>query len=61
MFFNHLTQKNESEAVEFKNGGWYIKVGFSGFNSTANNRGGYKSASDAEGAILRYQNKIKRM
>lgn len=40
---------------------WYIKIGFAGFNSPANNRSGYASKTAAEAACLRYQGKGKHM
>jgi len=60
MFHNHLTGKDEAEAVEQKGYGWFIKMGFSGFNSPTNNRFGYKSKEAAEAAIRRYQGRNTR-
>jgi hypothetical protein len=57
MFKNHLTFEYVTDAVEEKHGRWFIKLGFSGFNSPANNRSGYVSKERAEAAIMRYQNK----
>ncbi len=57
MFLNYLSNEMVDEAVERKLGGWFIKVGFAGFNSPANNRWGYKSKEAAEAAVLKYQNK----
>ena len=57
-FHNHLTGKKESECAEKGlDGNWYIKIGFAGFNSRANNRLGYKTKGKAEVACLHYQNK----
>lgn len=60
MFYNHLTQQDEALAVEEKNGRWYILMGFSGFNSPANNAWGYVSQAKAEAAIYRYQGRSAR-
>lgn len=58
MFMNYMTGKLESDAVESKYGSrWFIKMGFAGFNSSANNRFGYDSKQKAEAAIKRYQSK----
>lgn len=35
-------------------GGWYITMGHPGFNSPANNRGGYKTKDAAVKAYKRY-------
>jgi hypothetical protein len=43
------------EAVEEKNGRWYIKMGFAGYNSVANNGCGYAYETSAIRAIQRYQ------
>lgn len=59
MFKNYLTQTNEVECVECKESRWYIRMGFAGFNSPANNRFGYATKATAEAACLRYQNKSK--
>jgi hypothetical protein len=59
-FYNHDTKKLEPECAEIGFGGnWYIKMGFAGFNSPANNRLGYKSKATAEAACLRYQGKSR--
>lgn len=57
-FYNTLNNRFTADAVEqqFANR-WFIKMGFCGFNSPANNRFGYESKAKAEAAILRYQNK----
>ena len=57
MFYNHITRANEADAVEEKHGRWYIRCGFSGFNSPANNGWGYVSKARAEAAIRRYESK----
>lgn len=59
-FKNYLSDDNEytNDAVEFTHA-WYIKMGFAGFNSPANNRFGYKTKDAAEAAILRYQGRSK--
>jgi hypothetical protein len=56
-FFNHIEQKTSDEAVECRHGRWFIKFGFAGFNSPANNRSGYDSKVSAESAIHRYEGK----
>lgn len=57
-FYNYMNQRFEDTAVEPESDrSWYIKMGFAGFNSPANNLGGYPSRERAEAAVLRYQNK----
>ena len=56
-FYNHMKQEFVSEAVEEIRGRWFIKIGFSGFNSSANNFNGYDTKLKAEQAVLRYQSK----
>lgn len=56
-FCNYLTQIETDEAVEERNGRWYIKVGFAGFNTKANNSNGYATKEKAEAAVVRYQNR----
>lgn len=59
-FYNHMTSQYEAECAELGFGGaWFIKIGFAGFNSPANNRLGYKTKAAAEAACLRYQSKAK--
>lgn len=44
------------DAIEERsNGRWYIKMGFAGFNSAANNNMGYAYETSAIRAIRRYQ------
>lgn len=57
MFHNYMTHKNEADATEEKGGRWYIKMGFAGFNSAANNWDGYATQAGAEAAIRRYESK----
>lgn len=57
MFRNYITEKDEADATEEKGGRWYIRMGFAGFNSNANNRLGYDSKEKAEAAIRRYQSR----
>ena len=62
MFFNSMKQIWEAECAEVKRGrcgleAWYIKIGFPGFNSPANNRQGYKTKAAAEAAMHRYEQK----
>lgn len=57
MFRNYLTNQDEADAVEQHGTRWYIKSGFAGNNSPANNRFGYASKERAEAAIRRYQSK----
>jgi hypothetical protein len=40
-------------------GSWYITMGHAGFNSPANNRGGYASKRLAEAAYRHYSSKRK--
>ena len=60
MFFNNFTQKYETECAEVKRGrcgleAWYIKIGFAGFNTRANNRQGYKTKAAAEKVVRTLQ------
>jgi hypothetical protein len=58
MFYNCHTDKFEDTAVEQSiPGRWYIRSGFCGFNSPANNRMGYDSKAKAEAAIRRYESR----
>lgn len=43
------------DAVEFTRGSWYIRLGFAGFNSRANNGDGYTTKDAAMRAVRRYQ------
>jgi hypothetical protein len=54
-FRNHLTQTTESECTETRYDRWYIKMGFAGFNTRANNVEGYATKEAAEAACLRHQ------
>ena len=58
-FYSHSTCKFTDDAVEKIKGSWYIKLGFAGFNSRANNLWGYQSKRSAESVILHHQNKGK--
>ena len=54
-FTFHLTgDEIPEDAVEEKSGRFYIKMGFAGFNSHANNRDGYCNRSAALAAVKRY-------
>lgn len=44
------------EAVEW-DGRWFIKPGFAGYNSRANNLDGYASKAAAKAAVRRYQSR----
>lgn len=55
VFVNHLTNEVTDDAVEYRDGAWYIKPGYAGYNSRANNLWGYVSKARAEAAILRLQ------
>lgn len=57
MFYDNFKSEWVDNAVDFNHGRWYIKIGFCGYNSTANNRDGYITKAKAEAAILNYQNK----
>jgi hypothetical protein len=59
MFHNYGTGENTTDATEQKGDRWYIKMGFAGYNSRANNLDGYASKVRAEAAITRYENKGK--
>lgn len=60
-FHNYITNELEAECAELGFGNrWFIKMGFAGFNSPANNRLGYETKAKAEAACLRYQNKAKK-
>lgn len=45
------------EAVHQEGTRWFIKPGFAGFNSRANNYMGYATKAKAEAAVLKYQSK----
>lgn len=55
--FNHLTGAWSpiEAAVEYRQGRWYIKMGYAGFNSVANNNMGYAYEQSAIRAVRRYQ------
>ena len=55
MFYNVIKNTLEADPVEEKRGRWFIKLGFCGFNSAANNRGGYSTAQAAKQAIRCYE------
>lgn len=59
---NHITGKMHSslEAVEPQGNRWYIRVGFAGFNSDANNADGYPTPGAAMRAAERYAGRSKR-
>lgn len=60
MFYNYMKSRFEDSATETdKYGRIFIKMGFAGFNSRANNLDGYTSKEAAEAAVLRYQTKSK--
>jgi hypothetical protein len=65
MIPNYLTSRCErdicrnadcAEAVKQRpdTGRWYITMGHPGFNSSANNRDGYRSAANARAAVRMY-------
>lgn len=56
-FYNYTTGKHEQECAEFRDGRWFIKMGFAGYNSPTNNRWGYDTKQKAEAACKRYQNR----
>ena len=58
MFFNNLTKQMENDAVQQIGDRWYIKMGFAGFNTEANNWDGYRTKERAEMDILKHQVKI---
>jgi hypothetical protein len=47
----------EDATMELANNRWYIRTGFAGFNSRANNGDGYSTKARAEAAIRRYSSK----
>ena len=57
--FNYLTQQTVAleSAVEEKAGRWFIRLGFAGFNSAANNRSGYASRQAAMSAVTKYSSR----
>jgi hypothetical protein len=64
IFRNYTTGKFEAECTEMRPmrqmpscNAWFIKMGFAGFNSVANNWNGYRDKGAAERACLRYQYK----
>lgn len=57
MFYDNIKGIWTDDAVEEIRGDWYIKVGFCGFNSYANNLLGYANRAAAEAAIKYYQSK----
>jgi hypothetical protein len=59
MFHNYATHEDSDDAVEQRGVRWFIKPGFAGYNTTANNGPGYVSQRRAEAVIIRYQNKVK--
>ena len=55
-FFNYMERQYTDEAVEQDGcGNWFIKIGFAGSNTPANNAYGYASRGIAEQEILRHQ------
>lgn len=56
-FFDHSNRTHVSEAVRLEplNGRWFIRLGFAGFNTRANNRGGYATREAAEKVVLKLQ------
>ncbi len=57
-FLNYANRQYEAECAVIGFGNrWFIKLGFAGFNSPANNRQGYATKVQAEAACLRYQRK----
>lgn len=56
-FKNYMTDQMEADAVYEVKGRWWIRSGFAGYNSKANNWDGYATKARAEAAILRYQSK----
>lgn len=58
-FMKHDTVSNKECPVEERFNRFFIKMGYCGFNSPANNGFGYKTERSAIQAILRYQLKVK--
>lgn len=55
-FYNYADRQWSDDAVEQDGcGNWFIKLGFAGFNTPANNAYGYPSRGLAENDILRHQ------
>lgn len=56
-YFYMLDGNPPAEPVELNpvNGCWLIKMGFAGFNSRANNSGGYSTKTGALASIRWYQ------
>jgi len=59
-FSYHLPGARPAKATEFRDGRWFIVMGFAGFNSPANNRSGYPTMLSAYAAIRRYENAGRR-
>lgn len=55
VYRNYANGEWSSWPVEEKNERWYIKPGFAGYNSRANNGWGYSTAANAMAACMRYQ------
>jgi hypothetical protein len=52
----HLGQVTyAAECAEERNGRWYIKLGFAGFNTRANNMNGYATKAKAEAVVRKLQ------
>jgi hypothetical protein len=51
----NLSGELPASPIEPKYSNWYICKGFCGYNTPANNRGGYKTEKSAVSAIRRYQ------
>jgi hypothetical protein len=52
---------NANQVVVEQNGRFFVKMGFAGFNSSANNRNGYATAAAALQAHKRYASRGKPM
>ena len=54
-FWNYMTNEWSSECTEQRGVRWFIKAGFAGYNTVANNGWGYVSQRRAEDVVIRYQ------
>lgn len=56
-FYNYMTNEWTDDATEQRGVRWFIKPGFAGYNTPANNGPGYISQRRAEAVIRNYQDK----
>lgn len=56
-FHDFIHDLDTDDAVEQRGDRFFIKIGFAGCNTHANNRNGYATKQKAESVILDYQNR----